>query len=137
MGTYRAWVEKNIKCLCERFEPGGLFSPNKFTEKCGGNFNTAKKHLEMLAGREICGEKWLVRIAPGRYTIVVPDDPFEPNEVGEEWEKSREGWQPFAYFAFMYFVLNFVSGFIEGLLSSDRGHQQALRYESHVLWQEV
>jgi len=109
MGTYEVWIEKSVKCLCDRFDPGGLFSPNKFAEKCGENFNTAKKHLNELVNTTACGKK-LVEVGRDRYTLVVPDDPFEPQKLSERREKTSDDRWLFALYA-----LEFASGFIEGL----------------------
>lgn len=84
MGVYRKWLEKSIRCLCDEFEPGGLFSRNKFLEKgCAGNFQTADKHLNELVGIKVCGDRTLVKVSPDRYTLVVPDDPLESDEDRE------------------------------------------------------
>lgn len=112
MTTYKAWIEKSLKCLCYKFQPGGLFSPNKFAEKCGENFNTAKKHLNELINTIACGKK-LVSVGPSQYTLVVPDDPFESPESSKECGRISDYW----WWLSALFGLKFVSGFVEGIFA--------------------
>jgi len=76
--TYPENVRKTKACLCEKFSAGGEFSRAKVADVCGSNPKTPGNHLPLLQDKIICGEKKLVKVeGKNRWTMVIPDDPFE------------------------------------------------------------
>lgn len=99
MGSpYPKNVRKTKACLCKEFSPGDEFSQAKVADACGSNPKTPGNHLPLLQDQIICGEKKLVKVeGKNRWTLVVPDDPFE-SPLEEQKPKAEKGLNPAAAF---------------------------------------